>query len=293
MQIIKTKNEPYDYDEEEEEEEDNDDNDNAIISLLFLTPVTSSPTLLSSKDLIKIQEIQQAYTDSVRLTALSSEIPSYPQAVQITKTSDMLNFPTNMHATRLITYVKFLPEFVSLNEHDKLVLTKYNTFTLAIIRAALNYDPLTDTYHEPNTDDCVFSGRDLIQCFSFYQYEQLTRCIQNLVNASLNDRFLLQVFLIIMLFSKGSSVCTDLNEMEPIAQDILSIYQAQDVFIDLLWKYCENKFGFFKTVEIWLKLTISSIDAHLQSFTTRHDYVKVDSVADELSPLMKSVMLII
>jgi hypothetical protein len=256
--------------------------------------VTPSPlSLLFLEDSIKIQQIQQAYIDSVRLTALASEVPSYPQSVRLTEASQMINFPTNMHATRLITYVKLLPEFSSLNEHDKLILTKYNTFASVIIRSALNYDPLTDTYHEPDTDDCVFSGRDLIQCFSLSQYQRSTTCVRNLIDASQNDRFLLQVLLVIILFSKGSSICTVMDEMEPIAQDILSIYQAQNVFIELLWKYCETKFGLIQTIKTWLKLTISSMDAHLQASRTRHDYVKVDFVIDQLSPLMKSVMLIV
>jgi hypothetical protein len=255
--------------------------------------IPSLPSPLSSEDLIKIQQIQQAYTDSVRLTSLSPEIPSYPRSVRLTQASDMINFPANVLATRLITYFKLLPEFASLNEHDKLILTKYNTFALEFIRSALNYNSLTDTYHEPNTDDCVFAGRDLIHCFSLYQYERSTHCVRSLVNASVNDRLLLQVLLIIMLFSKGSAICTDIDEMEPVAQNILSIYQAQNIFIDLLWKYCENKFGYSKTIDIWLKLVVASMDAHLQAYSTRHGYVKVDSVADHLSPLMKSVMLMI
>jgi hypothetical protein len=161
-----------------------------------------------------------------------------------------------------------------------------------MLRAAINYDMLTDTYHEPDTDDCVFAGRDLIQCFSLHQYEQSTKCVRSLVEASMNDRLLLQIFLIILLLSKGSTVCKDIEEMEPIAQDILSIYQAQNVYVELLWKYCVNKFGLSKTITIWLKLTISSIDAHLQTTNTRQNYVKVDTVIDELTPLMKSVMLI-
>ena len=204
----------------------------------------------------------------------------------------MINFPTNIQVTRLIAYFKLLPEFSSLNERDKLILTKYNTFTLAILRSALNYNILTDTYHEPDTDDCVFTGRDLIQCFSFHQYEKSTKCVRNLVEASMNDRLLLQIFLIILLLSKGSAICTVIEEMEPIAQDILSINRAQNVYIDLLWKYCVNKFGLSKTITIWLKLTILSMEAHLQSSNTRQNYVKVDTVIDELSPLMKAVMLI-
>lgn len=287
--MMKIKNESFDNEEEEEEE---NDYDNGIASL-FILPSERSSTLLTSQDLMKIKQIQQAYQDAVRLTSLSAEIPTYPRSVRISEASDMVNFPTNMQAVRVITYFKLLPEFSYLHEEDKLALTKYNTFALVIIRAALNYDPLTDTYHEPNTDDCVFNGRDVIQCFSLEQYQRSTRCIQNLVNASLNDRFLLQVLLIIILLSKGSALCTDMDEMEPIARNILSIFHTQNIFIELLWKYCENKFGYAKTVKTWLKLTVSSIDAHLQAHNTRRNYVKVENVADQLSPLMKSVMLII
>jgi hypothetical protein len=197
-----------------------------------------------------------------------------------------------MHATRLIAYFKLLPEFSSLNEHDKLILIKYNTFALAFLRSALNYNPLTDSYHEPNTDDCVFSGRDLIPCFSLTQYEQSTRCVLSLQDASHGDRFLLEALLVIMVFSKGASLYTFIDEGEPSARDLPSIYHAQNVYIDLLWKYCENKFGFSKTINIWLKLIMSSMEAHLQSYNTRHSFVEVDTVADLLSPLMKSVMLV-
>ena len=281
--MFKTEDEEYAVEVDDDEEED-------ILTSIFKTPSPRSP--LSSEDFLKIQQIQQAYADSVRLTALSSDIPSYPHAVRLTEATEMVNFPTNMQVTRVITYMKLLPEFIIINEHDKLILTKYNTFTLAFIRAALNYDPYTDTYHEPNTDDCVFAGRDLIECFSFYQYEQSTRCIRNLLVASCNDRFILQVLVIIILFSKGAAICTVLEEMEPIARDIYSIFHAQNIFIELLWKYCEKKYGYTKTIDIWLKLTTASIDAHLQAFHTRHDYVKVNDVADQLVPLMKSVMLI-
>jgi hypothetical protein len=204
----------------------------------------------------------------------------------------MINLPTNLQATRLITYFKLLPEFSSLNENDKLILIKYNTFTLVFIRSSLLYDPLTDSYHERGTNDCIFSGKDLIHCFSLYQYEQSTRCISRLFEASENDRVIIQILLIIMLFSKGSSMCTYVDEAEPIAENIFSIYHAQNIFVDLLWRYCENKFGFPKTINIWLKLVTASLEAQLQAYNTRCKYVKNDIVAEQLVPLMKSVVLI-
>ena len=204
----------------------------------------------------------------------------------------MVNVPTNIQAARVITYFKLLPEFSALNEHDKVVLIKYNTFTLLFIRSALNYDRQTDSYHEQGTTDCVFEGKDLIQCFSYEQYEKSTRCVCRILDASENDRLLIQIFLIVVLFSKGILMCTYNDEAEPIASDIYTIYRTQNVYVDLLWRYCELKFGFAKTVAIWLKLVTSSIDANVQSLNTINNFVKKDLVADQLVPLMKSVMLI-
>jgi hypothetical protein len=242
---------------------------------------------------MKIKQIQQVYSESIRLTSLPPELPSYPHKARLDAPSDVINLPSNLQATRLITYFKLLPEFSTLNEYDKLILIKYNTFALLFIRSALMYDLITDNYHEPGTDDCVFAGKDLIRCFSLHQYEQTTRCVRRLVDASQTDRVLIEIFLVIMLLSKGSSICTYKDEIEPIVQDILSIYNIQNIYTDLLWKYCENKFGFTKTVNIWLHLVTASIDAHVQASNTRHNFVKNDIVAEKLVPLMKSVMLIV
>ena len=220
-------------------------------------------------------------------------MPLYPYTARIVAPWDMLNFPANIQASRLITYFKLIPEFSALNEYDKLILIKYNTFTLIFIRLALNYDQSTDSYHERNTDDCVFSGKDLIQCFSLDQYMQSTRCIVRLLDGSQNDHLIIQILLVIMLFSKGSSMCTYIDEAEPIVQDILCIHRAQNTFVDLLWKYCESKFGFTKTINIWLRLVTTAIEVHSQAYNIRKDYIKNELVADQLVPLMKSVTLIV
>jgi hypothetical protein len=249
--------------------------------------------LLSSADLIKIEQIQKAYKDSVCLTSVPPEILSYPHRTPLDAPCELLNLPVNLQSTRLITYFKLMPEFSALNEHDKLILIKYNIFALAFIRSVLNYDPVTDNYQEYDTDECIFAGKDLIQCFSLHQYEQTTHCINRLFYAAQNDRILVQILLLIMLFSKGSSVCIYGDEGEPLAKDILSIYHAQNIFIDLLWKYCENKFGYVKAIQIWIKLVTGSIEAILQAYNTRSNYIQNNAVAEQLVPLMKSVMLIV
>jgi len=272
--------------------------DAEIPDIASIQPVTKIepkiiiPMVLSAVDSAKIEQIRQAYQDSIRLTSLPSEVPVYPYSARLNAAWDMINLPCNLHATRSITYFKLLPEFARLNENDKLLLVKFNSFTMAHVRGAMNYDVKTDSYHERGSDDCVFQGKDLIQCYSYDQYVKSTRCVCRLLEAAQNDRFILQILLLLILFSKGSFICTYDENSEPIAQDSLTIYHTQNIFAKLLWNYIEVTYGSVKSIEIWIKLMSATMETHLQAFNTLNTYIKKDNVADHLVPLMKSVMLI-
>ncbi|CAF0834513.1 unnamed protein product [Adineta ricciae] len=249
------------------------------------------PCSISPEDSCKIEQINQAYEESIRLASLPPELPAYPYTARINAPWEMMNIPVNLQSLRLITFYKLIPEFSALNESDKLVLIKYNAFALVFVRSAIVYDPITDTYHEPGAGDCMFAGKDMIQCFSLEQYHQSTRCVRRLIDATQKDRVIVQIFLIIALLSKGAAIFIDMTEAEPIANDILSLFRTQNYFVDLLWKYCESTYGFEQAVQMWTKLVFASIDAHLQSFNTCYNYVRHDEVAEQLVPLMKSVAL--
>lgn len=236
-------------------------------------------------------QIEQAYTESVRLTSLPPEIPSYPNTARIKEKSCLMNLPGNLQSTRLITFYKLIPEFTSLNEHDKLILIKYNTFALLFIRSALLYDPVTDSYHDQGTDDCVFDNKDLIRCFGLQQYQKTTRCVCQVMDATQKDSVIIRLLLLISLFSKGSAILAYSNEAEPIAADISSILHRQNIFVDLLWKYLENKHGSVKSINIWLKLVMATNESYLQAYITRSNYLGNDHVVDQLVPLMQSVIL--
>jgi len=240
---------------------------------------------------LKIEKIEIAYRDSVRLTTLPKNIRTYPHISKITDPGDVLNYPANINTTRLITYFKLLPEFVSLNENDKLIQTKYNMHLLLFFRSAINYDPLLDHYHEPNTDEFIFNGRDLIECFSLHQYQESTRCVLEILDASNDDMLIIRIFLIILIFSKGPGFIYS-DEVEPIAEDILGLLNRQNIYVDLLWRYCEEKYGLRRSTIIWMKLITACMDSNLQASLTRQNYIKVETVALQLVPLMKSVMLV-
>ena len=202
-----------------------------------------------------------------------------------------MNLPGNLQSTRLITFYKLIPEFTSLNEHDKLILIKYNTFALLFIRSALLYDPITDSYHDQGTDDCVFDNKDLIRCFGLQQYQLTTRCVCQVIDVTQKDSVVVQLLLLIGLLSKGSAVSVYSNEAEPIATDISSILHRQNIFVDLLWKYLEDKYGPVKSIDVWLKLVLATNESYLQAYITRSNYCEKDQVVDQLVPLMQSVIL--
>lgn len=247
--------------------------------------------LLSAADSLKLTEIQQSYTESVRLTSLPREIPSYPHTARIQETWCLMNLPGNLQSTRLITFFKLLPEFTSLNDHDKLILIKYHTFALLFIRSALLYDPATDSYHDQGTDDCVFDNKDLIRCFGLQQYQQTTRCVCQVMDATQKDPVIVRLLLLINLFSKGSAILVYSKEAEPVAADVTAILYRQNFFVDLLWKYLEDKYGSTKTIDIWLKLVMATNESYLQAYITRSNYCENDRVVDQLVPLMQSVIL--
>lgn len=179
-----------------------------------------------------------------------------------------------------------------MNENDRVTLIKYNTYALIFIRAALNYNRNNDTYHEKGSEDCVFEGKDMIKAFSYQQYVNSTRCVCRLLDASKSDTLIIRIWILIFLFSKGAFMCRFIESAEPIARDILSIFRAQNRFIELLWKYCNDRYGLSQSINIWINLVTGTMEAHLQSFNTMHGFIKNDQVVDNLVPLIKSITLI-
>jgi len=64
---------------------------------------------------------------------------------------------------RLITYIKKVDEFHQLNATEQLYLVKLNLLTICFIHSLYIYDPRTDSYHEQDTTDPLFSGKDWIK----------------------------------------------------------------------------------------------------------------------------------
>ncbi|CAF1540547.1 unnamed protein product, partial [Didymodactylos carnosus] len=184
-----------------------------------------------------LNQIQTAYSQSIQLLSMVG-VPPYPFVYKLSDPLFVVNVPINISATRLIVYFKSIPEFITLTEDDKLTLIKYNLFALVIVKGVIGYNPVDDTYQDDRANDCLFNGKDAIQNYGYDFYYRYTNVTLSFLDNTVNDRLILKILLIIFLFSKGAAFTT--CEYEPILQNTLQVFHAQNVYTDLLWRYCEQ-----------------------------------------------------
>jgi len=143
----------------------------------------------------------------------------------------------------------------------------------------------TEIYHEPNTaNDFCYHANELSR-YSNEIYQRSMILIKEVQDICSNDHLIIKLTMLIMIFSKGS----DLNEpnwLQP--QDIFS---AQNVFINLLWKYLDVRFNNDQTAFIFSRLIFASMKAQILGRLTKEAVSKQTINNDQLAPLMQSVLL--
>jgi hypothetical protein len=242
--------------------------------------------LMTEFDLLKIQHIEASYTEAVKFNTVVG-IPLYPSIYPILSILDLLQVPVYLAAIRLITYFKHIPEFNQLDQDDKIILVKNNMLPILFIHTALIYDPKTDSFHEHNTDDPIF---EVIHPFRMidetFDYKR-EKCIQNLTNIIGHDRTIVKLLVLIVLFAKDSCVPESSNESN--FNDQSSILFVQNIYIDLLYKYSLNQYGWLKTATLFTRLIGQLI--HLQDYCAEMKRIVREQIdLTQLSPMMHSLL---
>jgi len=153
----------------------------------------------------------------------------------------------NTTALRLISFYKRLSEFDALNEIDKVNLIKNNLPYIFIFHASLGYDPINDVYHEGiSPNDTVLYGTDICEAHGNDIHLRCTLIMRSLQSIVQMDRRIMQLALVIMLFSKGLSSMT--NNIEPLLNNSQQIFQAQNFYIEQLWVFMDKSYGSTRTV---------------------------------------------
>jgi hypothetical protein len=192
-------------------------------------------------------------------------------------------------AMRLLTFFKQIPEFNQLNVDDKVTLIKYNLMPLSILNSTLSYNVETEEVKE--TDSDVPWNTDILQKIHGQEiYRQVKKIFESFVRIAQYDQRIIQLALIVLILTKSFS--TDSDAHEPILNDGIAVYRAQNYYTELLWKYMETVHGSDKSTCIFNDLVMHFISWQTLEKQLRLNLRKNLSPADinELLPIMKSLL---
>lgn len=237
---------------------------------------------------MNIQSIQNCYVESVKLNQIAG-ILCYPSTQPIESTLELFRIPLYISSMRLVTFIRQITEFKQLDITEQIHLVKLNLLAICFFHSMFIFDPRTNSYHEQDTTDPLFSENDWIKTLNMKFHLKMKQLRNDLLDIFQMDNVIIKLFFIILLFSQQitlnqSSQCTltDINS--------LNISKAQNVFTDLVYRYCVNQYGLSQAPILFMRYVnkIMEIQQLVDEIKyTIHDYMDTT----ELSPLIQSLVM--
>ncbi|CAF0954906.1 unnamed protein product [Rotaria sordida] len=232
-----------------------------------------------------INNVVIAYHDRIKLD-LTGYGWSYPLARKITGLYQIIN-AKNTTALHLISFYKSLHDFDILSESDKINLIKNNLRYIFFFNASLKYDPVHDVYHDENTNDKPLYGVHICEAYGIDHYVRCTKIIRALHSIVQIDKRIMQVALVIFLFSKGLSITTNSNE--PSINNYKQIFHIQNKYAKHLWLFIEKTYGYIRAVHIFSTLISKCLLIQELICDTQHEvYEELDRY--QVSSYLQSII---
>ncbi|CAF0737321.1 unnamed protein product [Rotaria sp. Silwood1] len=233
-----------------------------------------------------IENVVTAFHDGFKLNPTSYGW-SYPLAKKITALYQILN-TKNTTALRLISFYKRLSEFDALNEIDKVNLVKSNLHFIFFFHSSLGYDPINDIYHEgiPSNDTPLY-GSDIREAHGHDIYVRCTLIMRSLHSIVEMDRRIMQLTLVILLFSKGLSHF--INCQEPSLNNYQQVLHAQNIYVEQLWIFLEQHYGSIQTIRTFTTL-INKCMLIQALFRDIHQDINEKIDICQVPPIMRTLM---
>ncbi|CAF1354714.1 unnamed protein product [Rotaria sordida] len=259
---------------------------NDYTDLLPKTTTQQTRTLLSAEELQRVETIQISFEQRIELAARDG-LPWNP-SIHTSTLLQHLN-ARSVSAMRLLSFFKQIPEFNELNVQDRVTLVKYNLMPLFILNCTLGYNRESQTIIETDSD-APWDSSIFMKVHGYDIYNQARKIFESFVRIAQYDQRIIQVALIILILTKGFSAND--NSCEPILDDGIAVYRAQNYYTELLWKYLETIHGYGKAIQIFNELV-----AHFMSWQMLQRYlhrnlcnVLTPTEMNELLPIMKSLL---
>ncbi|CAF2965966.1 unnamed protein product [Rotaria sp. Silwood2] len=248
---------------------------------------------MQSPSLLRMPSRSFEYLSSSDQVILTNIFHAYENTCTVAKNTTFQNFPaiqhTSMHAfidemsseiQITIEYLKLIPEFNNLIMDDKVRLIRNHIGTIIHINEPLlipvppvNLVGAWTNLFGLNTTKSIFKRNQIIE-----QY--------------LCDPIILKVVLIILILSSSNSRNIDYIDIDQICDDSLSIFIAQNIYVELLWKYIlsrspneRNAVKFFNRLIMFI-LYAQNLHLHLDGY--------INSLTHEIKqmePMMQNMWL--
>ena len=190
---------------------------------------------------------------------------------------------------RLISFFKQIPEFNELNVSDRITLIKYNLMPLGILNCTLFYKNGLDQIQESESD-APWDSKVFIHVHGQELYLKVKKVFESFVRIAQYDPRIVQLALIVLILTKGFS--TNSTSDEPLLNDGIAVYRAQNYYSELLWKYLEAVHGRQKAIQIFNDLVTHFISWQMLQGELRasvHSKLTPTEIND-LLPIMKSLL---
>ncbi|CAF1587885.1 unnamed protein product [Adineta ricciae] len=250
-----------------------------------LLPQTPN-TLMSIEDLQRVETIQNSYEKRIELAARDG-LPWNPSE-HATTFLQQLN-SRSVPAMRLLTFFRQIPEFNELNVDDKVTLIKYNLMPLILLNSSLSFNVETHQILEADSD-VPLDPKAFHKMHGTEVFLQVKKIFTSFLQIAQCDQRIIQLTLIVLLLTKG--FCTYTGTEEPVLNDGMAVFRAQNYYIELLWRYMETTHGTAKSIRMFNDLIV-----HFQVWQRVEGQLRNNArkllgpdETDEILPIMKSLL---
>ncbi|CAM4852815.1 unnamed protein product [Rotaria socialis] len=210
---------------------------------------------LSPCDQVVLANIFYAYENTC-IAAKNTRFQSFP-SIAHTSIHKLLNELSPMFEI-FIEYLKLIPEFNNLLIQDKIRIMRNHFGNMININQPLMYS-VTPT--------------NLLVTYTNVFNTDITNCLlkrNQIVNQFMFDPIVLRVLLIIVVLSSGNCRSIDDMDMDLVCDDTLSIFSAQNIYVELLWRYILSRSSNERTVVTFFNRLLMYI-FHVQNIGMRID----------------------
>ena len=160
---------------------------------------------------------------------------------------------------------------------------------LMLLNCTLSYNKETNSIVEDHRD-APWDDNMFRKIHGEQAYESVKKIFESFVRLADHDQRIIQLALVIFILTKGFSSIDD--RKEPILNDGIAVYRAQNYYTELLWKYLESTHGPGKATEIFHQLIGYFMNWQALRENFHQDLLNALSPTEmnELLPIMKSLL---